>query len=238
MNLTQVAQSAARAGFTGDALATIVAIVQRESGANPAAQGDIALQDGEWGPSVGLYQIRTLKADTGTGSDRDLQALIPGAVAGIPGTGSPDVDRQSRAAFAISGGGSNFHPWSTYAGLSDSDLAAANRAITDAGTLPAATAQTVGIISDVAGGLAGAMDSALGSFLGLPDGETVSEWLAELAIRGLELVGGAVMFACGALVIIDIVGRPSGSDVTGPIKRGIIAGKKLAESAAATAAMA
>ena len=32
--------------------------------------------DRTWGPSVGLFQIRTLKAETGTGSDRDIQRLL------------------------------------------------------------------------------------------------------------------------------------------------------------------
>lgn len=40
------------------------------------AIGDIDLQTDVWGPSYGGFQIRSLKADTGTGSIRDAERLL------------------------------------------------------------------------------------------------------------------------------------------------------------------
>ena len=80
----------------------MTAIAQAESARNPGAVGDVAIQTGTWGPSVGLFQIRTLKAETGTGSDRDIQRLMNNPA------------EQVKAALNISGGGGNYRPWSTY----------------------------------------------------------------------------------------------------------------------------
>jgi len=63
-------------GFSPDKARLMTAIAQAESARNPGAIGDVALQNGTWGPSVGLFQIRTLKSETGTGSDRDIQRLM------------------------------------------------------------------------------------------------------------------------------------------------------------------
>lgn len=91
-----------RGGFSRDDAVTMTAIAQAESARDPMAVGDVGLQNGTWGPSVGLFQIRTLKAETGTGSDRDIEKL----------TGNPQA--QVEAALNISGQGRNFRPWSTY----------------------------------------------------------------------------------------------------------------------------
>ena len=89
-------------GFSPDKARLMTAIAQAESSRNPGAIGDVALQNGTWGPSVGLFQIRTLKSETGTGSDRDIQRLLNNPA------------EQVRAAMKISNGGSNLRPWSTY----------------------------------------------------------------------------------------------------------------------------
>ena len=54
-------------GFSPDKARLMTAIAQAESARNPGAIGDVALQNGTWGPSVGLFQVRTLKAETGDG---------------------------------------------------------------------------------------------------------------------------------------------------------------------------
>ena len=82
-------------GFDPQQARMMTAIAQAESARNPGAVGDVALQNGTWGPSVGLFQIRTLKAETGTGSDRDIQRLMNNPA------------EQVKAALNISGGGSN-----------------------------------------------------------------------------------------------------------------------------------
>jgi cell wall-associated NlpC family hydrolase len=96
-----VAEVAYRAGFRGDALVTIVAIAGAESGYRTDAVGDVGLQTGTWGPSVGLTQVRSLNAEKGKGTDRDELANY-------------DPLHNLTAAYHISGGGANFRPWSTY----------------------------------------------------------------------------------------------------------------------------
>jgi len=89
-------------GFSPDQATTMTAIAQAESARNPGAIGDVRLENHTWGPSVGLFQIRTLKSETGTGSDRDIEHL----------TNNPEA--QVKAALHISNDGQNFHPWSTF----------------------------------------------------------------------------------------------------------------------------
>ena len=89
-------------GFSPDDARMMTAIAQAESAANPGAVGDVGLQTATWGPSVGLFQVRTLKAETGTGSDRDIQRLMNNPA------------EQVKAALNISNGGRNLRPWSTY----------------------------------------------------------------------------------------------------------------------------
>jgi murein DD-endopeptidase MepM/ murein hydrolase activator NlpD len=89
------------AGFRGESLAMAGAVARAESSLNTEARGDVGLQTEKWGPSVGLWQIRTLKAERGKGTDRDELALA-------------DPGRQARAAYNISGGGNNWRPWSVF----------------------------------------------------------------------------------------------------------------------------
>lgn len=133
------------AGFTSAQAVTLTAIGQAESGLNPNAIGDVALEDGKWGPSVGIWQVRTLKADTGRGTARDINAL----------RGNPAA--QARAARAIYSS-QGLRAWSTYSsGAYRSHLPAATRA---AGAAPAApvaidpgpaTAQSVALTAQDAG---------------------------------------------------------------------------------------
>ena len=90
------------AGFSSDQATIMTAIAGAESGYDDQVLGDEGLQTNTWGPSFGLFQIRTLKADTGSGSNRDITRLA-----------SSDAE-QARAAYAISGGGRDFTPWSVF----------------------------------------------------------------------------------------------------------------------------
>jgi len=89
------------AGFRGNALITMAAVCQAESAAKPDAVGDEHLTDDKWGPSYGLCQIRSLHAERGTGSTRDGEALV-------------DPVFNGWAAYAISGSGTNFDPWTCF----------------------------------------------------------------------------------------------------------------------------
>ena len=91
-----------QSGFDQREARIMTAIAQAESARNPGAVGDVALQTSTWGPSVGLFQIRTLKSETGTGSDRDIERLMNNPA------------EQVKAARNIAGGGDNFRPWSTF----------------------------------------------------------------------------------------------------------------------------
>ena len=51
---------------------------------------------------MGLWQVRTLKAETGKGTTRDINKLLA------------DPNFQARSAWEISGGGRNYRPWSVY----------------------------------------------------------------------------------------------------------------------------
>ena len=90
------------AGWDPQAAVTMTAIAGAESGYDNANLGDVNLENATWGPSYGLFQIRTLKSATGTGADRDISRLASG-----------DAE-QARAAWDISRGGTDFSPWSTY----------------------------------------------------------------------------------------------------------------------------
>ncbi|HST86152.1 MAG TPA: hypothetical protein VLL08_30720 [Kineosporiaceae bacterium] len=102
LSASQIFTLLLQGGFSRDQARTMTAIAQAESARDPGAVGDVALQNGTWGPSVGLFQIRTVKAETGKGTDRDIEHL----------TGN--VQAQVKAALHISNNGTNFKPWSTF----------------------------------------------------------------------------------------------------------------------------
>lgn len=126
-----VAQHARAAGFSGEALVTALAVAQAESGWNASAVGDTGLVDAKWGPSIGLWQIRSLNAEQGTGKTRDQLALF-------------DPTFNARSAYAISSGGTNWRPWSVFtSGAYKKHLSAARSAVTD----PSVAAVTPGASS-------------------------------------------------------------------------------------------
>lgn len=210
MTPEDVASSAARAGFTGDALVTIVAIAGRESGWNPDAIGDVGLETAVWGPSVGLYQIRTLKAATGTGADRDIDALMPG--------GRGDPDRQSLAAWSISGGGANFTPWSTSAGLTAAQLDQARQAVSTAATGAPGGSGAATTAGSVGGVLTSAIDHALGLVVGA---DTFTGWITEHTVRTVEVIAGGALLIVGLVMFLDVLtlGTDAAGNTTGLVGR-------------------
>lgn len=144
ISMLDTIRDALAAGFTPSQAATYGAISQAESGLDPNAQGDIALETAVWGPSVGEPQIRTLRAATGTGSDRDESRLLGHPV------------EQAKAAWDISGHGTNWSPWSTFtSGAYQRYLPAARAAVAQAAAHPGstATATPVGITSALTSGI-------------------------------------------------------------------------------------
>ena len=102
LSSSQVYQDLINAGFTPAAATTMTAIAQAESSLNDAARGDLGIQTSVWGPSYGLFQVRTLKQQTGTSGVRDINWLA-----------TSDTN-QAKAAYDISKGGTDFSPWSTF----------------------------------------------------------------------------------------------------------------------------
>lgn len=98
----QIAGYAAGAGWTGSDLVTAVAVALAEhrGHVDTTARGDVALQTATWGPSVGVWQIRSLKAQKGTGAVRDELA---------------NLDPATNASHAHQiWGSSGWRAWSTY----------------------------------------------------------------------------------------------------------------------------
>lgn len=88
------------AGFRGNALQTMVAIARGESGLNPRAHNPNPPDD-----SYGLWQINMLGS---MGPSRRQQW-------GLQSNDELfDPNKNARAAFDLSGGGSNFRPWTVY----------------------------------------------------------------------------------------------------------------------------
>jgi hypothetical protein len=101
LSANQVADCAYRAGFRGQALTTAVAVALAESGGRTRIRGDTTITDGTYGPSVGLWQIRSLWEDHGTGRQRDGQANL-------------DPATNARHAWQISHHGTSWHDWAAY----------------------------------------------------------------------------------------------------------------------------
>ncbi len=81
---------------------TMAAISMGESGGNSNAVGDSSLADAKWGPSIGLTQVRSLKAQLGTGKERDANRLR-------------DPRFNMRSALTIyRQAGNSFSPWTVY----------------------------------------------------------------------------------------------------------------------------
>jgi hypothetical protein len=175
---TEMYRDLREAGFSRSSAITMVAVGLGESGGNDTAVGDVSLEDSTWGPSVGLYQVRTVKSKTGSGTDRDISALMG------------DPDRQAQAAWDISNNGTDFTPWTVYKSgeyqkyLSQAQ-AAANQ-VGDSGFV------TVDSTSDFLGGL-------VGGITGMPlnaSGDALSGALSGLSS---SLKNASILVAFGGL---------------------------------------
>lgn len=160
LSIEQVARVALDSGWSGEKAAIATAIAMAESGGRTDARGDTTITTSKWGPSIGLWQIRSLNAQRGTGGERDEIANL-------------DPRTNGRHAFAISGSGTNWRPWSVYtSGAYRTHLARARLAV----GAPA---------SDVPGGDATAPGGAVNGGI-LTDPGTWSR-------VGLFLLGGLIM---------------------------------------------
>ena len=90
------------AGFRDQTLVLAIAIAGAESAWEPSRIGDEHLVNVKWGPSLGLWQIRSLKPKyLHLEPVRDGRKLL-------------DPQFNADAAYQISSGGVNWTPWSAY----------------------------------------------------------------------------------------------------------------------------
>ncbi|MGW9431803.1 hypothetical protein ACWHA1_28175 [Streptomyces decoyicus] len=61
MNLTELRALAGQVGFSGSDINIAAAVAMAESRGDAAAVGDEGLADNKWGPTFGLFQIRSLR---------------------------------------------------------------------------------------------------------------------------------------------------------------------------------
>ncbi len=154
---SELYSSALDAGFQPPQALILAEIEEAESNGDDTALGDVGLQDATWGPSEGAPQVRTLKRQTGTGGYRDIQWL------------QGNLAHQQQAAYAISKGGADFSPWSTFtngaytkyrdlvaASVGPRATAAAGSSTTVGNPLTSVVDDWRGIALQLAGGLAGA----------------------------------------------------------------------------------
>ena len=199
-------------GLTHDQAVTATAIARAESGWDPEAVGDISLQTATWGPSVGLWQIRSLKAQRGTGGVRDASHLS-------------DPTFNARSMHAISDGGHSWGPWSTYTnGAYLKHVAGVRKAVGDGshtpqGKAPRGTTAPAGFHLPDPGDLAGLGSAALPPIgLGVPLlkggakdlGEAYSGLLDMLGIRNV-VITGAVVFGGVLLVLAGAAATAKGA---------------------------
>lgn len=171
----QIYAYARGAGLSAAAATTATAVALAESGGNTDAIGDVALEDAKWGPSVGLWQIRSLKAQTGTGQPRDAEQLT-----------SPAFNAASMA--QISGAGSNFGAWTTFKnGTYKSHLSQVSS------TVPGAVVTSTSSSGSSSGGSSGSIASGMSGLMGME---------GDLFTVGLKVLGAA---AAAGLVIVGAV---------------------------------
>ena len=104
--IDEIINVAYNAGFRGDSLITATAIALAESGGDANILGDTTITGVDkkginWGPSVGLWQSRSMVDHTGTGKTRDINILR-------------DPQNNAYSAWKISSHGTDFDPWSVY----------------------------------------------------------------------------------------------------------------------------
>ncbi len=154
---------AAGVPVSDETLTIAVAIAGAESTWNPDAMGDTTITDATWGPSVGLWQIRSLNAERGTGGTRDADRLR-------------DPAFNAASMVTVSGGGANWRPWTVWlTGAYRQHLPEAAQAVAYArsGGSGGWSLSPGGIVSGITGAASGLLGSvtapldALGQLVGL-----------------------------------------------------------------------
>lgn len=153
------------------------------------ALGDLSIQDAKWGPSAGLWQIRTLKAERGTGADRDLDLILSDT------TGIIQASIMAR----ISRNGTVWQPWSVYTQPPypyRAQMAAAADAVENKVTHRAGLGDVPAIVAGSAANAVGL--GGVANFVAL-----LMSWATWQ--RVLTIAAGAVLFVAGvAFLAVDL----------------------------------
>lgn len=190
LTLGQVVTLARGAGLPPDKAITAAAIAAAESGLRSDALGDTGITNATWGPSVGLWQVRSLRAEYGTGRSRDQARLS-------------DPAFNARAMFDISSAGRNWSPWSVYnSGAYRAHLAAAAAAAggTSSSTPPASPTMPATAVTSVSlGSNPFDVDVDLPGVLGPLEGplEGLIKAVGPILVGGLFVAGGAALVVAG-----------------------------------------
>lgn len=166
-----------------------VAIALAETAGHPTTdvEGDLALQTAKWGPSVGPWQVRSLKAEKGKGTVRDEDAL-------------KNPTHNAASAHSIWAERHSFSPWTTY--VSGAYLLFMPRARTalagvtvspDGSSAAHSDPISANPVQAVAGGIGNAVKILAHAGAWLGDSHN-------LLRMGLAVAGGALMVG-GALVV-------------------------------------
>lgn len=173
----QRATAAKSGGWPSGLIPIAVAISMAENGSgDPDKLGDTSLQNAEWGPSVGLWQIRSKNAERGTGGVRDEIA-------------NHDPVVNARHAYAIYKS-QGWAAWSVYnSGAYKSHLTDGMHAA-QAQSSGSSSAILTGVLGGVGSALGGPMGAAAGDAAGAAAGSTVDAAQAgvELATAGAKWI--------------------------------------------------
>lgn len=175
LTAAQVYALATGAGFDPATARTMTAIAGAESSFNTTAKGDVAIQDHVWGPSIGLWQVRSLKSQTGTGRERDATRLTDPA---FNAKAAHTIYRQQ-----------GLSAWSTYTN-------GAYRAF-----LPVVDKATKGAGGTSAGAPADASSSSGGGGWGQVSSFFTTLGQHSTWVRVLQVAGGAGLLVAGLLIV-------------------------------------
>lgn len=194
----QVYALARGAGLSPASAVIATAIAKGESGFRTDAVGDVGIQTSKWGPSVGLWQVRSVKAETGKGTARDITRL-------------KDPAFNARAMAEISGLGKTWKPWSvwlhgTYKSYLSPATAAGVAAEKDPSLLEkikagiSATVSNPGLVAGaVTGSVTGAVSDAAAS---LNPFATWQNDVTGIAVKSLVVLAAGGLFVAGAIRLV------------------------------------
>lgn len=189
-------------------LITAVAIALAESGGKTDKDGDVGLQDSKWGPSVGLWQIRSLKAEKGKGTTRDYTRLN-------------DPAFNAKSMYTISSGGKKWTDWTVY---NIKSYALFLPVATAGVTSFLAGVGTVGTIDNTIDKAENAAGAAKDAAVAIPEAlDATYGWISDRKnwLRVAQvLVGGAIIIAGVAYIAKDSV-----PNVAGMVTKAVLKGK-------------